>query len=138
MRRFPTSNEPSTVTTILIDTHALLWWLSGDRRLPRRSRLAVADPDNHILVSAVSAWEVAVKAAIGKLDAPDGLIDVVEESGLAWIPIVPRDAYAAGGLPFHHRDPFDRLLVAQAIARAAPIISHDAALDPYGIVRLWR
>ncbi|MBI4521265.1 MAG: type II toxin-antitoxin system VapC family toxin [Gemmatimonadetes bacterium] len=90
-----------------------------------------------MLASAVCAWEVAVKSALGKLDAPDDLLEVVEKSGLTWTPVEPREAYRAGGLPMHHRDPFDRLLVAQALERSAQVISHDAALDPYGVRRIW-
>lgn len=126
------------MTTFLLDTHALLWWLSGSRRLPRRSRVIITDPQNRVLASAVSAWEVALKTAIGELEAPGDLIEVVEKSGLEWIPVEPREAYVAGGLPLHHRDPFDRLLVAQALERSARVISHDDALDPYGITRIWR
>jgi PIN domain nuclease of toxin-antitoxin system len=125
------------VTAYLVDTHVLLWWLSGDRRLPARSRAALVEPAHQILVSAVSAWEVSIKSGLGKLVAPGDLIDAVERSGLEWVPIDPREAYRAGGLPLHHRDPFDRLLVAQALERALPVISHDAAFDAYGVTRVW-
>jgi PIN domain nuclease of toxin-antitoxin system len=125
-------------TTLLVDTHALLWWLSGDRRLPRRSRDRIADPENHVFASAVSAWEVAIKTALGKLDAPGHLVEAVEESGLSWMAVEPREAYAAGGLPMHHRDPFDRLLVAQSLERAVSIVSHDEVFDSYGVRRVWR
>lgn len=97
----------------------------------------LVDPANHVVASAVSAWEVAIKTVLGKLDAPGDLLDVVERSGLEWISVEPREAYAAGGLPMHHRDPFDRLLVAQALERAVTMISHDAALDSYGVRRIW-
>jgi len=125
------------VTTFLIDTHALLWWLTADRRLPRRSREVVADPEHRVVVSAASAWEVAIKAALGKLRAPDDLLDVVERSGLEWIAVEPGEAYVAGSLPLHHRDPFDRLLVAQAQERAAHLISHDDTFDAYEVSRTW-
>lgn len=126
------------MTTYLIDTHALLWWLAGDQRLPRRSHQAVANPEDRVLASAVSAWEVAIKSALGKLEAPADLIEVVEKSGLEWIAVEPPEAYAAGGLPMHHRDPFDRLLVAQALERSAQLISRDDKLDPYGVERVWQ
>lgn len=125
------------MTTFLIDTHALLWWLAGDRRLPRSTYDRIADPEHRLLVSAASAWEVAIKSALGKLAAPDDLLDVVERSGLEWIPVQPAEAYVAGGLPLHHRDPFDRLLVAQALERRAQLISHDDAFDRYGVQREW-
>ena len=125
------------MTTFLIDTHALLWWLAADRTLPRVVRDQIADPEHRVLVSAVSAWEVSIKVALGKLRAPDDLLDVVERSGLEWITIEPREAYVAGSLPLHYRDPFDRLLVAQAQERAACLISHDDTFDAYGVQRTW-
>lgn len=127
----------STVTTFLVDTHALLWWLAADRRLPRVVRDQIADPQHRVLVSAVSAWEVAIKAALRKLSAPDNLLEVVERSGLEWIAVEPGEAYAVGGLPLHHRDPFDRLLVAQARERDARLISHDETFDAYEVQRAW-
>lgn len=127
----------ATMKTLLIDTHALLWWLADQRRLPDAVRRRIADTGVRCLVSAVSAWEIAIKQALGKLEAPDGLLEVVEESGLAWIGVEPAEAYAAGGLPLHHRDPFDRLLVAQARERSAAIVSQDETLDRYEVERLW-
>jgi PIN domain nuclease of toxin-antitoxin system len=124
-------------TTLLLDTHALLWWLSGDRRMPRPARERIADADQLAVASAASAWEIAIKRAIGKLSAPDDLLEVVEKSGLAWIPIGEREAYEAGSLPMHHRDPFDRLLIAQARSRSATLVSSDPIFDRYGVSRLW-
>ncbi len=125
------------MTTFLIDTHALLWWLADERRIPRRTRDRIADPESRVLVSAVSAWEVAIKTALGKLEAPENLLDIVEASGLEWIPVEPREAYVAGGLPVHHRDPFDRLLVAQSMERSIRVISHDDVFDRYDVPRTW-
>lgn len=125
------------MTTYLVDTHALLWWLAADRRLPRRCQERIADPGHEVLVSAASAWEVAIKTRLGKLEAPEDLLDVVEASGMSWISVQPREAYAAGALPMHHRDPFDRLLVAQALAREAQVVSRDDVFDRYGVKRLW-
>lgn len=125
-------------TTLLLDTHALLWWLTGDRRLPRPARVRIADADQLAVASAVSAWEIAIKQAMGRLSAPGDLLAVVEASGLAWIAIGEREAYDAGGLPMHHRDPFDRLLVAQARLRSATVVSGDAVFDRYGVRRLWK
>lgn len=97
----------------------------------------MADTGNLVLASAVSAWEVSIKIALGKLRAPGGLIQTVEESGVTWIPIQPREAYVAGALPLHHRDPFDRLLAAQVLDRSVSLISHDEVFDLYGIRRVW-
>lgn len=126
------------MTTLLLDTHALLWWLSGDRQLPKSIRETLEDPENAVLASAVSAWEISIKTKIGKLDMPSGLLESVEQTGLRWIPVEPMEAYEAGQLPMHHRDPFDRLLVAQAAARSALLVSRDERLDEYGIKRIWR
>jgi PIN domain nuclease of toxin-antitoxin system len=123
--------------TLLLDTHALLWWMTGDRRLPRPARERIADADQLAVASAVSAWEIAIKQAMGKLSAPRDLLAAVEASGLAWIPINEREAYDAGGLPQHHRDPFDRLLIAQALSRSATLVSGDPIFDRYGARRLW-
>lgn len=125
------------MTTFLIDTHALLWWLGDEKKIPKRIRERIADPASRVLVSAVSAWEVAIKTALGKLEAPDNLLEIVHASGLEWIPVEPREAYVAGGLPLHHRDPFDRLLVAQAMERSIRVISHDDVFDRYQVPRTW-
>ncbi len=95
------------------------------------------DPRNRVLASAVSAWEISIKAKLGKLEAPPGLLEAVDQTGLRWIPIEPEEAHEAGQLPMHHRDPFDRLLVAQTSARSAKLVSRVSQLDLYGIDRLW-
>lgn len=122
---------------LLLDTHALLWWLGGDARLPDRIRQQIEAPDNVAMASAVSAWEISIKTGLGKLESPPGLLGAVEETGLAWVPIEPGEAYEAGRLPLHHRDPFDRLLVAQVTNRSAQLVSRDSRLDLYGVDRLW-
>lgn len=125
------------MATTLVDTHALLWWLTGSRRLPKLARDRIADGTQVTLVSSVSAWEISIKKSLGKLDAPEDLLEVVEASGLSWISIDPREAYEAGRLPLHHRDPFDRLLVAQAKSRSALLISGDEIFDQYSARRIW-
>jgi PIN domain nuclease of toxin-antitoxin system len=125
------------VTTLLLDTHALLWWLAGDDRLPAAVRILLEDPRNSALVSAASAWEISIKTKLGKLQSPSGLLEAADQTGLRWVPITPEEAYEAGQLPMHHRDPFDRLLVAQASAHSARLISRDQRLDLYGVDRVW-
>ena len=125
------------MATTLIDTHALLWWLTGSQRLPKKARQRIADAHQVSLVSAASAWEISIKMALGKLHAPGDLVAVVEASGLLWVPVEPAEAYEAGRLPIHHRDPFDRLLVAQATLRSATLVSGDEVFDSYGVSRLW-
>lgn len=123
--------------SLLLDTHALLWWLAADDRLPPPIRRRIEDPQAIVLASAVSAWEISIKSKIGKLEAPANLLEAVEETGLAWIPVEPGEVYEAGRLPMHHRDPFDRLLIAQVKVRSARLVSRDGRLDDYGVERLW-
>lgn len=124
----------------LLDTHALLWWLSDDPSLPARARRAIAGTDNEILVSPVSPWEMAIKNKQGKLDIQD-LLDrlpqEIEEEGFLVLPISIEHGLRAGALPEHHRDPFDRMLIAQAQAEHLPIVSNDTVFDSYGIKRIW-
>ncbi len=122
---------------ILLDTHVLLWWLAEDQRLSDRARREIENPENLILASAVCAWEISIKKALGKLTCPDDLLAVVRESALMWVPIEPEEAFTAGELAPHHRDPFDRLLVAQAHRRKAKILSRDPMLDRYRVDRIW-
>ena len=122
---------------LLLDTHALLWWLAADERLPEPMRRRIEDPTNVVMASAVSAWEISIKVTLGKLEAPSELLEAVETTGLGWVPIEPAEAQEAGRLPMHHRDPFDRLLISQARARSAGLVSRDTRLDLYGIDRLW-
>lgn len=126
---------------VLLDTHALLWWLDGDKRLPPRMRRLIQGSKEDVLVSAVSVWEITTKARLGKLPkASDVAADVpacVVEQGFVGLPIGLDHAQAAGQLPEIHRDPFDRLLAAQAQLERLPIISTDDIFDRYGVRRLW-
>ena len=118
---------------LLLDAHAVLWWLADDPTLAEDARTAIAAPSNEVLVSAATVWEIEIKRALGKLSAPDDLVDAIDASGFSSIPIVATDVERAGRLPAHHRDPFDRMLVAQALRIDAVIVSRDAAFDPYGV-----
>ncbi len=126
---------------ILLDTHALLWWLSGDSQLPVLVREAIADSDNEVFVSAASAWEVTTKHRIGKLpDAGGVAVDFareVRQQGFIPLPITLEHAQAAGALSGNHRDPFDRMLIAQAREERMALISNESAFDQYEITRLW-
>jgi PIN domain nuclease of toxin-antitoxin system len=126
---------------LLIDTHALLWWLTDDAALPASARKHLARARNTVLVSSASAWEIATKFRIGKLsDAGDLLADfagyLVRER-FEPLAISVDHAVRAGLLPGPHKDPFDRMLIAQAQAENIPILSNDAAFDTYGVQRLW-
>ncbi len=126
---------------ILLDTHAFLWWLAGNPRLVETARQAIAADENDILVSAASAWEIATKHRLGKLPEADALAgDVrggIAGQGFDELPITVADAERAGRLPGPHRDPFDRMLIAQALARDLAIVSNEEAFDRYGVRRLW-
>jgi PIN domain nuclease of toxin-antitoxin system len=119
--------------TLLLDTRILLWWLSDDPLLPTAARQAIASPDNEVLVSAATAWEIAIKRAAGRLDAPDDLLEVVEANDFETLPITAAHAIAAGALPLHHSDPFDRMLIAQARADGLTLVSVDKAFALYHV-----
>jgi PIN domain nuclease of toxin-antitoxin system len=121
---------------LLLDANAFLWWLADDPTLSAQARSAIADPGNHVLVSAASIWEIEIKRAIGKLAAPDGVVDAVDTAGFVGLPITLSDAEDAGRLPPHHRDPFDRMLVAQAHRLDAVIVTRDTDFAAYGVESL--
>ncbi|MCY3662462.1 MAG: type II toxin-antitoxin system VapC family toxin [bacterium] len=120
---------------LLLDTHVLLWWVSGDQLDPEAST-QIADPANLVCVSAASVWEMSMKQTLGKLRL-DGDIDTILSEDFEPVPITFDDARLAGSLPEHHRDPFDRMLVAQARARDLVLVSRDLALEPYDVQILW-
>lgn len=120
---------------LLLDTHVLLWWVSGDQLDPEAST-QIADPANLVCVSAASVWEMSIKQTLGKLRF-DGDIDTILSEDFEPVPITFDDARLAGSLPEHHRDPFDRMLVAQAQARELVLVSRDLALEPYDVQILW-
>jgi PIN domain nuclease of toxin-antitoxin system len=126
---------------LLLDTHAFLWWLAGDKRLSRLGRDAIADDDNGILVSAASAWEIATKHRLGKLPGVDAIVKniggAIADQGFVALPISLRHGQAAGALPGLHRDPFDRMLIAQALLENLVLVSNERLFDGYRVARLW-
>jgi PIN domain nuclease of toxin-antitoxin system len=120
---------------LLLDTHALLWWLA-DEGLTPQAQDAIADPANLIVVSAASAWEISIKKALGKLAAPDDLERQVRDGSFSPLPISIAHGVAAGQLPHHHEDPFDRMLIAQALAEGLTIVTRDKRFDDYGVALL--
>ena len=118
---------------LLLDTHALVWALSDIPRLTENARIAIADPHNDVFVSAITAWEITVKRAKGHLTAPDNLSSVIEERGFEHLPLTFFHAEQAGLLPMYHRDPFDRLLIAQAQAEGLILVTRDRHIRRYGI-----
>ena len=126
---------------LLLDTHALIWWLAGDPLLSANAKAAVFDPENDVFVSAASAWEIATKFRIGKLPSAGALARDVRgplaNQGFLELPITLQDGHAAGSLSNPHRDPFDRMLIAQAALADLVLVSNETVFDCYGIRRLW-
>jgi PIN domain nuclease of toxin-antitoxin system len=122
--------------TLLLDTHVLLWWLADDPRLTPAMREAIADPSRSVVVSAASAWEAAIKAAVGKLRVPDGLRDELVRHGFDELAVTVEDGLAAGALPRHHSDPFDRMLIAQAARRQFVLVTADRRFSDYDVLTL--
>lgn len=126
----------SAVTGLLLDTHVFLWWREDSARLSDPARGAIATADL-VMVSAASAWEAAVKIALGRLRLPDTFESGVLGSGFERLPIGFAHAEESGRLPPHHRDPFDRMLVAQARVERLTLVTHDRRLEPYEVEFLW-
>jgi|SRR5690242_10367747 PIN domain nuclease of toxin-antitoxin system len=126
---------------LLLDTHTLLWWANDDPQLSRTARSHIQNSANRVFVSAVSAWEIAVKFKNGRLPSAQKLItrlpDYLQDQSFDSLSISLEHALGAGLLQGPHRDPFDRMLIAQAIAENLPIISNDEGLDGYGATRIW-
>ena len=126
---------------LLLDTHAFLWFIAGDQRLSAKARSLIEDYDNSILLSIASVWELAIKASLGRLELaePIGTLVPAQLSAnfVELLQISLPHALRVTGLPFHHRDPFDRLLVAQALEDQLPIVSIDQTFDSYGVERIW-
>lgn len=126
---------------LLLDTHALIWWLIGHEALPHKVRAVIADEANVIFVSAASAMEICTKFRLGKL--PDAaplatdLSSYVVDQGFQELPIQMAHAALAGGLTIQHKDPFDRFLIAQALIEGVPLASNEAVFDDYGVTRIW-
>lgn len=126
---------------LLLDTHALIWWLAGDAALSLRARDAIEDEANSVAVSAASAMEVATKFRIGKLSGAAVLAQdfeaIVAAQGFTELPISVQHARLAGGMNISHKDPFDRFLIAQAQADGMVLVSNEALFDTIGVRRLW-
>jgi PIN domain nuclease of toxin-antitoxin system len=122
--------------TLLLDTHVLLWWLEDAPQLSRPARKAIQDGQNTVYISAAVAWEIAIKKALGKLDAPDDLEEVMAANRFLPLPITIPHALAVQTLPDHHRDPFDRLLIAQALLEGFRLVTRDREIARYPVPRI--
>jgi PIN domain nuclease of toxin-antitoxin system len=126
---------------LLLDTHAFLWWVEGAPALGRRARAEVANPDNEVFFSIASCWELAIKLSLGKLRLTQSLERFIPEqltrNGFVLVGVEFRHVAGVADLPFHHRDPFDRLLVAQALLEELAIVSADRIFRKYGVTVVW-
>jgi PIN domain nuclease of toxin-antitoxin system len=126
---------------LLLDTQAFLWFVLNDARLSPAARTLLIDPANELLLSPASYWEIAIKVSIGKYQVPGSFKDFMDRqivhNQLSILPVAVSHAAGIVALPFHHRDPFDRLLIAQALAENVPLVSADTVVDAYGVTRLW-
>jgi PIN domain nuclease of toxin-antitoxin system len=129
------------VNAVLLDTHVVLWWFEGARQVSPSARELIEDPDVKVYVSAASAWEIAIKYKAGKLDAAASLIrrfaSVMEQDHFVELPVSWKHAVTAGLLETKHKDPFDRVLIAQAQIEDLPIVSTDSRFDDYQVQRIW-
>lgn len=126
---------------LLLDTHAFLWWIEGRPALAKRASAAVASANNEVLFSIVSCWELAIKLSLGKLRLPQNHARFIPEqlsaNGFSLLDLELGHVARVAGLPFHHRDPFDRLLAAQALEEQLAIVSADPVFRTYGVTRIW-
>ncbi len=127
---------------LLLDTHAFLWFVGGDARLSEHARALILDPDNERFLSVASLWEMAIKASLGRLNLALSFPELVERqvrgNAMNVLPVQPRHLDRVKRLPFHHKDPFDRLIIAQAQAEGMPVVTRDAAFASYGVATLWK
>ncbi|HVJ56069.1 MAG TPA: type II toxin-antitoxin system VapC family toxin [Aliidongia sp.] len=121
---------------LLLDTQAFIWWQMQVPRLGPAQRAAIADGRNRIFVSTLAIWEIGLKRSLGKLDLAGSVVEAVERNRFELLPILPGDAERFETLPWHHRDPFDRMLIAQALERGLTIVTSDAAFQQYE-ARIW-
>ena len=129
------------IVRLLLDTHAFLWFAAGDARLSSRARRRIEDPGNDKFLSVASVWEIAIKTSLGKLTLSVSLEALVDDgavdNGIALLDVRREHAVAVGHLPFHHRDPFDRLLICQAMVEGMAVVSKDAGFNAYPVQRIW-
>ena len=126
---------------LLLDTHIFLWWVSDDPQLSTKARVLIGDGHNILYWSAASSWEVSIKYALGRMPLPEApeqfLPAEIEKNRIESLPIIDAHAFQAGQLPFHHRDPFDRMLVAQAQVESIALLSNDRQLNHYDVEIHW-
>jgi PIN domain nuclease of toxin-antitoxin system len=122
---------------LLLDAHSLLWWVTESPRLTTTARDAIADPANDVVIGIGALWEIGIKRSLGKMHFPFDFESVLGDEAIGILPIVFAHLRVLDGLPAHHRDPFDRLLIAQALAEGIPIVTADRAFAGYGVTVVW-
>jgi len=126
---------------LLLDTHAFLWWVAGDDRLSERAAGAIGDGRREVFVSAASLWEIAIKARLGRLSVPGDpgrfVTGQLRENSFQGLPVTATHALGVWSLPDHHQDPFDRMLVSQALAEGMTLVTADRQIGRYGVETLW-
>ena len=129
------------MASLLLDTHALLWWLTEDRAMPESAQRIIADKSNTVMVSAASAWEIATKVRLGKLNVATQIIEnfpvCLATERFVDLSVTAQHGIRAGSLPGPHKDPFDRMLIAQALEENLQIVSNERIFESYGVMRLW-
>jgi PIN domain nuclease of toxin-antitoxin system len=118
---------------LTLDTHVLLWWLENDPVLGQGARTAIMDDRNIVIVSAAVVWEIRIKQALGKLQIDPSFLEVIRDQGFELLPVTADHAYAVGDLPMHHRDPFDRLIIAQALLEGLTVVTRDPLFAKYEV-----
>jgi PIN domain nuclease of toxin-antitoxin system len=126
---------------VLLDTHAFLWLITNDDRLSENARQTFLNTENNLFFSAASLWEICIKKSLGKISLKDGWFQTIQEemeiNAIQWLPIEMAHCAEVTELPFHHQDPFDRMLIAQAIVEDIKLLSRDSRLSDYGIDLIW-
>lgn len=125
----------------LIDTHAVIWFITNDDNLPQKTKALIEDTDNKCMVSIASLWEIGIKHSLGRLDLKSNLVkifQIIEQSGFGALPITPEHILENTGLDFHHRDPFDRIIIAQAISENMAVITKDEQFKHYPVKVIWQ
>ena len=121
----------------LLDTHALIWWLADHQKLSPKAYKLISDINNQIFVSTASIWEIAIKSRLGKIETPENLLELIDEESFTILNISARDAWSIKDIVPHHQDPFDHLLISQAINENLKIITRDKFFDLYDVSVVW-
>lgn len=125
---------------LLLDTHTFIWFVENDKKLPELRKVQIEDEENSIYVSVGTFWEMSIKLSLGKMELSltiQEVIEMAENNGFILLPLSKKNIVQVSSLPFYHRDPFDRMLIAQSLTEEMPIISIDEVFDLYGVERLW-